>query len=238
MKAVTRLVFLSMSFAAPALANPEPGLGGERDDARWKSRVSESTPNTGAEALTAGAFNFRVGLQVADAGTRQPGEATYTNDAIGTPVLSDWAVDGDAYDPDSVRVHLELRPGELTQDVRLGIQVSDAGATGGGAGPIQWSHWASEGSGQWSATAFDSDHYDPDAFRIILENRPWPRPGFVLKDVRIGIQMFDAGGAEAGFPQHTPWASEGGGWSSWATDLDAYDPDGISIKLEARVEPG
>jgi len=184
----------------------------------------------------AGNSNFRVGLQVADAGITQPGQAAYTNDALGIPAWSDWAVDSDAYDPDSVRVHLELRPGELAQHVRLGIQVSDAGGTGA-EGPVQYSRWASEGSEQWSATAFDADNYDPDAFRIILENRPWPRRDFVLKDVRIGIQLFDAGGAQAGVPRHTPWASEGGGWSEWATDLDAYDPDGIKIKLEARVEP-
>ena len=117
------------------------------------------------------------------------------------------------------------------------FQVADQGGTSG-FGPKQYTPWASEvtdGNGGWSEVALDADAYDPDAVRIKLQTRDWPSPR-TLKDIRIGIQLYDFAGTQAGPIVYTPWATEGGGWSPWALDLDGYDPDGVKLKLEVRVE--
>jgi hypothetical protein len=54
-------------------------------------------------------------------------------------------------------------------------------------------------------------------------------------DCRVCVQISDRGCvSQFGSVQCTPWASENGGWSDWATDTNAYDPDCVRVKLECR----
>ena len=59
-------------------------------------------------------------------------------------------------------------------------------------------------------------------------------------DFRIAIQLADGGnsGNNSGLVRYTPWASQGGGWSSWATDSNARDFDAVRFKIETREYPG
>ena len=93
--------------------------------------------------------------------------------------------------------------------------------------------WASD-SGGWSAVATDADGVDADAYRITVETRPLT-DGSMTRDFRVGMRGLDEGGAaEAGHTRYSPWASQGGGWSSWASDDDERDPDGFALLLELR----
>lgn len=181
--------------------------------------------------------NFRLGIQVADAaGTSAEGEARYTSWAKDASLASEWAADLDRFDPDAVRVGLEVETnhplGDL--DFRIGGQAFDQG-DGNNVGPTQFTPWASQGGG-WTGLVSDTDSFDPDAFRIIVETRPGTT-NRVLSDMRIGLQMFDAAGSQPGnVIVYTPWASQGGGWTEYAVDADAFDPDGLKIKLETRFE--
>jgi hypothetical protein len=185
--------------------------------------------------------NFRVALQASDWGGNPrvgepsyPGEPRYTSWANDESVWSEWATDSDRYDPDAIRIHLEIagQGGLPDKDFRFVIQSSDH-CGGQAMGTKQFTPWASEGGG-WSALSMDADAYDPDAFRIKIQTREWTSPR-KIHDMRLGIQLFDHGGREAGdVIAFTPWQSQGGGWSDWAVDRDSYDPDGFKVKLEVR----
>jgi hypothetical protein len=41
-----------------------------------------------------------------------------------------------------------------------------------------------------------------------------------------------------GTVEYTPWASENGGWSDFASDDNYYDPDAVRVKIEARDYDG
>jgi hypothetical protein len=181
--------------------------------------------------------NFRFGIQVADAaGTSSEGEARYTGWAREANLSSEWAADLDRFDPDAVRIGLDVEStralGDL--DFRVGAQAFDQG-DGQNVGPVQYTPWASQGGG-WTGLVSDTDGFDPDGFRIIVETRP-ATTNRVLTDLRLGLQMFDGGGSQPGnVIVYTPWASQGGGWTEYAVDADAFDPDGLKIKLETRTE--
>jgi hypothetical protein len=181
--------------------------------------------------------NFRLGIQVADAaGTSAEGEARYTSWAKDANLSSEFAADLDRFDPDAVRVGLEVEVanplGEL--DFRIGAQAFDQ-AGGTNVGPVQYTPWASQGGG-WTGLVSDSDSFDPDGFRILMETRPLSS-NRILSDLRIGLQMFDGGGSQPGnVIVYTPWTSQAGGWTEYAVDSDAFDPDGLKLKLETRFE--
>jgi hypothetical protein len=181
--------------------------------------------------------NFRLGIQVADgSGNTAEGEARYTSWAKDANLSSEWAADLDRFDPDAVRVGLDVEStnplGDL--DFRVGGQAFDQGDNSN-VGPLQFTPWVSQGGG-WTGLVSDKDGFDPDAFRIVVETRPLTTTR-TLKDMRVGLQMFDAAGAEPGNTiVYTPWASQGGGWTEYAVDADAFDPDGLKIKLESRFE--
>jgi hypothetical protein len=179
--------------------------------------------------------NFRVGLQVADeGGAGAEGEPRYSSWAKDAQIWSEWAMDDDQFDPDAVKVALEVeQDNPLPEaDFRLEIQAADGGAATG-LGPKQFTPWASEGGG-WSGFVTDADAFDPDAFRIKVQTRPWTSTR-TIRDLRLAIQLFDNKGKELGnIVSYTPWASEGGGWSDYALDRDQFDPDGIKIKTEIR----
>jgi len=181
--------------------------------------------------------NFRLGIQVADAaGTSAEGEARYTSWAKDANLSSEFATDLDRFDPDAVRIGLEAEAnnplGDL--DFRIGAQAFDQG-DGNNVGPVQYTPWASQGGG-WTGLVSDTDGFDPDGFRILVETRP-ATSDRVLKDMRIGLQMFDDHGSQPGnIIVFTPWSAQGGGWTEYAVDTDAYDPDGLKLKLETRFE--
>ena len=144
------------------------------------------------------------------------------------------ATDLDRFDPDAVRVGLDVETdaplGDL--DFRIGAQALDLGE-GRDVGPLQFTPWASQGGG-WTGLVSDSDGFDPDAFRLTVETRTWPSDR-VLRDARLGLQMFDNAGQVSGnVIVYTPWASQGGGWTEYAVDEDGFDPDGLKLKLESR----
>ncbi len=71
----------------------------------------------------------------------------------------------------------------------------------------------------------DSNQYDPDAVRLILDTNQFD-PLDPLLDFRIVAQAADRGGTDQfGIPQATPWASQGGGTSGFITDINGLDPD-------------
>ncbi|KNC65588.1 hypothetical protein AC626_22215 [Pseudoalteromonas rubra] len=178
-------------------------------------------------------YNFRIGLQALDDAGRDPGRVEYTKYlSAGSNVQSEWAVDRDAYDPDALKLHLSiLNHLPSDRDFRIAIQAADRGGRGD-FGYWQYTPWASEGGG-WSGMAFDTDRFDPDAFRIRIETRTWSG-SHSFSDFRIGLRVSDRGGREVGNATYTPWASYGGGWTGLATDNDAYDFDGFEVNLEVR----
>ncbi|MBI5804531.1 hypothetical protein HZA73_00640, partial [candidate division TA06 bacterium] len=98
---------------------------------------------------------------------------------------------------------------------------------------------ASQGGGN-SQIAFDRDQYDPDAFRIGMQVRPWPSNAPSRLNFKLGIQLYDKGepfGAIAWTNHLTrlPGDQRPDGWSAWAHDADSYDPDGAGVYL--YVEP-
>jgi hypothetical protein len=59
----------------------------------------------------------------------------------------------------------------------------------------------------------------------------WPR-GY---DCRVCVQISDRScTSQIGELKCTPYASENGGFSDWATDANRYDPDCVRVKLECR----
>lgn len=113
---------------------------------------------------------------------------------------------------------------------RVGIQLAD-NAGESDFGTIKYTNWANAAS-SWSGWAGDSNNYDPDAIRVFFETY-----GSTLsnRDVRLSIQAADnRGRSEFGPVQYTPWASQGGGWSAIAFDMNQYDPDVFRIKLDTR----
>lgn len=182
--------------------------------------------------------NFSVGIRLADHGTKQKGAWYYTKAINEGNNWTNWAFDGDKRDPDAVQVHLRLEDGVYARyDASIHVQLTDNGTAEKNRGPVLVSRWASEEPTLDDVEfAFDRDRHDPDGVRVRLYRKEWPPIERTWVDVRIGVQLVDAGGAAKGQPMYTPWSSNGGGKSSWATDPDAYDFDGVAIWLESKLE--
>jgi hypothetical protein len=111
----------------------------------------------------------------------------------------------------------------------LRIQVSDSpcGSNAGGEA-------ITTGGGSGYATVATGD--DPDCARAYLSGIS------ETTDFRIGIQLSDnphgpGCGQEIGGINYSPWASDGGGSTGWATDSNAYDPNCAEVFLETRSAP-
>lgn len=198
----------------------------------------------------------RIGLQLIGRGCgAKLGAARFilsSDDFSDEDNLSEWATDDDGFDFDCVRLFLAGAPQRRIKkqivkrnDFRLCAQT--AGKTGK-EGREACTPWASERAGAdalgrwipdgggWSDWTRTQDHDNPRRMRIRLQKRPIQRtPGIVIEDVRIGIQASDNGCFDIGGPKFTPWLSEGGGWTQWATDENAFSPDCVRIALESRV---
>lgn len=200
----------------------------------------------------ASAKDMRFFLQANDGGcTSQLGYSQHTDFVNKTTGLgfARWVTDANGYDPDCYRVNLEVATpapaADLNKDFRACLQFADyvtLDAKGqitslDGAGTQRCTPWASEGGGV-SVWATDSNKYDPDGAALEIETKALPA-GTTLNDIRLGIQMSDSACTkQVGTVQYTPWASQGGGWSSFATDSNAYDPDCGRIYLDAKVTNG
>lgn len=227
----TRLVFVSLAVLSASISGCVVASGGDAS-----SEVEEEVV-VGEVAEESTIARIKIGLQVADHGHDKVGVAKYTGwvDGVAAAASSSaWAVDTNGYDPDSVRVHLEAETADVRAglDVRVCMEASDDNATSQ-FGAKKCTPWSSE-SGGWSAVATDANGYDPDAYRISIETRALV-VGTMTRDFRIGVRGFDDGGsAHAGQARYSPWASQGGGWSGWASDDNSYDPDGFALHLDVK----
>lgn len=175
-----------------------------------------------------------VGIQLADGRHLSPGDWAKTFTLEGGGGYSDWACDGDCYDPDAARLELDtVRHQQLRgRDIRVCIQASDGGFKHTGLGPLRCTPWASVGGGV-SGVASDGDSWDPDSYRVKVETRRWPSDASPRINYRLRIRAMDRGRRYI-WSRWTPWSSQGGGRTDWACDSDCYDPDGFEIELDVR----
>jgi len=130
----------------------------------------------------------------------------------------------------------------LALPIRLGAQAVDWG------GSDQFGHFRYVSNGppigvalRVSAPVCDADGYDPDALRLKIETDPTSAlyqafTGAAGLDFRFGIHAVgDAWDALRPW-SFTPFASEGGGWSTVAT-TGAGDPDCYLIAIDTRPWP-
>ncbi len=194
--------------------------------------------------------NFRLYLQASDNGcTNQLGLSQHGDfvNNIGGLGFAPWASDANGYDPDCYRINLNLATlapvASIIKDFRACLQFADNmsldknGDVKGlsQAGTVACTPWASDGGGK-SAWAKDGNGYDPDGATLMLETRDLPAGKTAVSDVRLGLQMSDkVCTQQIGTMEFTPWASQGGGWSTnWARDTNGYDPDCGRLALEVR----
>ncbi|CAM1344610.1 MAC/perforin domain-containing protein [Tenacibaculum amylolyticum] len=117
--------------------------------------------------------------------------------------------------------------------IGIGLQLGDRGKCNNPGGRYNTSI-----TNRWTSWAGDGNFYDPDWIRIWINKRSGLNYKLVDLDFRIAIQLADdraTGGW--GHVRYTPWASQGGGWSSWATDSNAYDFDAVRMRIETRYKP-
>jgi len=185
-------------------------------------------------------YGGRIGIQLSDHScTSQFGDIKYTPWTFYGGGWSGWASDSNNKDPDCARLKLEPEYFSPGKDFRLCIQVANYNSYY--AGGFECTPWASEGGGEANWWSYKGFH--PDLARLKIETRDLPDNKYI-KDYRVGIQGSEAGGtgfkecwysSHQGSVQYTPWASEGGGWSEWASDHDRKNPDCWKVYLEAQV---
>lgn len=139
-------------------------------------------------------------------------------------------VDDELYEPNK---EVSKTASGANRDIKLKFYLGDRGI-GNDIGNVEAPGWVADKQNQWSEWGGDSDNYDPDW--IVLELLTRTVKNLKNLDFRIAIQLSDGGssGNGAGRVRYTPWASQGGGWSSWATDSDSYDFDAVRFKIETR----
>lgn len=185
-------------------------------------------------------FDFRVGLQLADnRGRGGFGPQVFTSSAeSGNQGFTPFVGDSNRFDPDAVRLILDTNQFDLLDpllDFRIVAQAADRGGTSQ-FGIIQATPWASQGGGI-SGFITDINSFDPDVYRLAIQTRPWSRTDVTLEDFRLGIQLDDNNFTGTGTRVFTPFASQGGGPSVFATDSNAFDFDGFTITLDVELEP-
>lgn len=117
----------------------------------------------------------------------------------------------------------------------LQLQMNDAHCASG-AGTARGTP---AGDNIWSTYASDSDNWDPDCVRLALATS-------IARelDVRVCMWLQDDGGwfgvgSGPGFEVCSPWASAGGGWSSWAHENgDMWAIDRMRIRVDSQAMPG
>lgn len=158
---------------------------------------------------------------------------------FGTNYISGWASDDNAFDPDCAQVSIDGRgTAYYGYDFRFKLMASDKTGNSAGCGDQlggwQETGWASDGGGA-APWASDSNYFDPNCAKVAIETRDLP-PGVTITDARLGIQASDHGcTAQFGDVRYTPWSSDGGGASDWATDSNSWDPDCYQLTLDTKV---
>lgn len=185
---------------------------------------------------TIGVKNFSLGISCCDKNYQNEGQQGWTNFVSAGKSDTGWISDSDHYDPDYYKLSFSKSAMTLQPDIdfRIGVQMCDKDYSQ--QGPIRYTGWASEGGG-WSAYASDSDNYDPDYIKILIDTRN--KPGFLVSDVRFGIQVSDGrtSHSDPGPMVYTPWVNESPatiGDTGWVSDGDKYDPDSVRIYLGVR----
>eukprot|EP01084_Bolivina_argentea_P014775 27632_1 len=132
-------------------------------------------------------------------------------------------------------------------DFQIGIQLCDINA-GENVGQILYTPFFRNGGG-WTDWASNREYSDPDGMRIGLfgrHNSAITLKTFHLRntDIRFCIQLTDDTSHEYGNANYkgaircSPWASEGGGWSDWAGDINFHNFDAVRVKLDIISWPG
>jgi hypothetical protein len=186
-----------------------------------------------ASAAHADVPDFQIGIQLFDnRGRSGAGVEQFTRPAGTTEVVNDspWAGDDNNFDPDGARINLLILPDTVLSglDFRVGAQARDLSEPEDGR--IRFSPWASEGRGD-TGVVTDMNGNDPDQYRLFIETRPLPDGAAPITDFRLYIVATDTFEPD-GRTQFTPFASEGGGRSRIALDLNGFDPDGFRIGLD------
>lgn len=180
--------------------------------------------------------DFRLGISCSDGSPgNQEGITGWTNYLSTGRSDTGWVSDSNLYDPDYYKLSFVQGSNilKLDQDFRIGIQMCDNKA-GQNVGEIQYTPWASEGGG-WSAFAGDSNNYDPDYVKVIVETRTLS--GYKASNVRFALQLCDGGrdGNNSGVALYTPWVNDiNTGNTGWVADSNGYDPDAIRIRLNVK----
>ncbi|WP_028974142.1 hypothetical protein [Spirochaeta cellobiosiphila] len=203
------------------------------------SQSSDKVNSIEEESSSRSVSDFFVGLQLSDAGItgNNFGEEVYTY-SVGQKRShwSPWAFDSNKYNPDALRVNLEIASTILKDgiDFRIGFQCSDDKG-GSQYGDIFYTQWASEAinNSEWSDWGGDSNLVGFDGIRARIETRIIEE--FKCSDVRLLVQLADdKGTSQYGDIGYTNWATQGGGWSAWVSDSNRYDPDTVRVKLEVK----
>jgi len=181
-----------------------------------------------------------LGIQLCDGTNCQnTGEMTYSEYLQDGGGWSPWASDQDAYDPEQFRIGIFAKDGSeggvriTATDIRFGIQISDSGTSGGKAGSVRYTPWASQGGG-WSELAGDTNYYDFDAVRVLVEQRHFA--GLVITDIVVGTRASHSSNDESQTDDPVFSNIDGGnelngGWTEWATGSIVDDLDSIAIYL-------
>jgi hypothetical protein len=193
--------------------------------------VGAATVTMAPSASAAPLPNFALCIQLADrGGTAELGAEQCTKFANFGDSASQFAGDGNDFDPDVARINLKPAFGGGLLNSNLDFQICGQARENNGSelGPVACTDWASSGGGE--ARFSDANGFDPDKYRVLIRTRTLP-PGAGFNDFRTCIGAFD-GGEGDGMPACTGWASGGGGLSAFARDQNGFDPDGFRLLLE------
>lgn len=178
------------------------------------------------------ASDVKVGIQLADDGTRLTGDWAFSSSLESGGTVSPWACDNNCFDPDAARVEVDALFGDNVRgrDFRVCMQASDGRTGHTQRGSMRCTRWASEGSST-TGLVTDGNGYDPDSYRVQIQTRNWPGVGDQEVDFRLRIRGWD-GGSHGRWSTWTGWASAGGGRSGWGSDGNFFDPDGFEIEMD------
>ncbi len=202
-----------------------------------KNLVSNLTTIKTAQASSPAPAFVQIAVQDENCSTQYQdyGRANYSG-TVGLDV--GYVTDSNAKDPECARINLSpdnVTPGGggavYTQDFRIGVRTAESnnGCMDRRSTQTQWTPWASEGGGE-SALAQPSNNTveDADCIWIFYETRNIPNSAIIL-DAKFGIST------GYGAVKYTPWATAGGGWSSWTQSGDFTTARaGLQVKLSYK----
>ena len=129
-------------------------------------------------------------------------------------------------------------------DFRIGIFTED-GRNGQNTGSVEWTPWAVQDGGGWSAYAGDSNFYGPDGLKIGIECDTDSSNYIDGIDFRLALQTCvgnsqTACAQDPSDVQYTSWLTEmtdNEGYSGWAQVATRF-MDGWRIQIETRESIG